>query len=211
MNKSELLTLKNQGYLTEEPEGVTIVCPKCGAVKYYKYKTSLRNIKAIHSISCSIHYQDLIKQELGEDACRKFASTYRHAKERCTNPRSKDYDRYKGLWGFTDYVDYHKACYPNFKQAWETNSGNLTIDRIDGSRGYEVGNVRFISMGDNLRNKPNVKAVKATNVKTNEVLSAPSLGKLASDNKKVFKSLSALHSRLIKGGLYKNTWLIEYL
>jgi hypothetical protein len=210
MEKDELLQLAIDGYLKEVETITYIECPVCHAKLTYKWKSSLRNIKSIHGANCSKYYQNQVTKELGEQACKKFSSTYRHAKERCTNKNSKDYYCYKGKWGFTDYVDYHFCCYSSFRDAWLRKIENISIDRIDGNLGYEKDNVRFISMGDNLRNKDRIKPVMALNIETNECLTANSLASLVNSNSTTFKSLSAMHHHLKNGGLYKKKWKVVY-
>lgn len=54
-----------------------------------------------------------------------------------------------------------------------------TKDRIEGNKGYEKGNVRFVPMKINLQNKDVVIPVMGVNIKTKEVIDANSIGELA--------------------------------
>lgn len=74
-------------------------------------------------------------------------------KQRCYNPRDKHYRWYgdKGirvcpLWRDNPLAFYQWAIANGYRKG-------LTLDRIDGNRDYSPDNCRFISMGDQQRNK----------------------------------------------------------
>lgn len=71
---------------------------------------------------------------------------------RCTCKGSTDYERYKGLlceeWKVFTVFDKYMS---------DPVSDDLTIDRIDNDRGYEPGNVRWITMAEQHRNQSNCR------------------------------------------------------
>ncbi|HYT43969.1 MAG TPA: hypothetical protein VEP90_16635 [Methylomirabilota bacterium] len=70
---------------------------------------------------------------------------WRSIKNRCNNPKSKDYK---------DWGDRGIHVYPQWRDSYETflkdvgrkPYSNASLDRIDNSRGYEPGNVRWTTM-----------------------------------------------------------------
>ena len=85
----------------------------------------------------------------------------------------------------------------------------LSIDRIDSKQGYKIGNVRFISMTENLRNKEYVKPIKLINKLTGEEIYYPSFFSIGSscDNDTRF-SCGGVHKAYINNRLYKKIWKI---
>lgn len=72
-------------------------------------------------------------------------------KDRCLNPRSKDYHRYGGR-GITISENFMN---PIFFNEWCLNNGykkGLQIDRIDNNKGYTDENCRFVTSKQNMRN-----------------------------------------------------------
>lgn len=200
---------------------VEIECNKCHAIKRMQLSSLYKNyinrknecpttLYPFHNYLCSKYYLDLCIKDLGEKAGRHFHDFYRYSKERCENPNCKDYKRYKGLFRFEDFPDFYLHCFPAYMEGLKQfHYSKLSIDRIDGTKGYEPGNIRFTSMTKNLQNKPNVKAVKMTNINTGEIIRACSFGELAI----IFKDLScvsAIHRAFKNNSLYLKEWKIEY-
>jgi len=76
-------------------------------------------------------------------------------KSRCGNEKDKDYKWYGGRGirlcdnfcnDFQSFYDYLMAC------GWREG---CQVDRIDNSKGYEVGNIRLVTSKENNRNKRN--------------------------------------------------------
>ena len=193
---------------------VTIQCKTCGAIKNIQLKSLYKNYnesQTIHNQFCSKYYLDLIRKEFGNEVSNCFHDFYRRSRERCCNPKNKDYKRYKGLFKFNDFTEFYLSCYDIYKEALKnTYCKELTIDCIDGKKGYEPGNIRFVSMLENLQNKENVKPVKMTNIKTGKIIKAVSFGELAKKYKNVSYA-SALHNAFKNNRLYKKEWKIEYI
>jgi hypothetical protein len=79
---------------------------------------------------------------------------------RCTNPKSSVYPDYGGRG-----IKVHPAWLENRVEflrylvgldGWDVPE--LQLDRIDNSRGYEPGNLRFVTRSQNMSNKRKIKA-----------------------------------------------------
>lgn len=205
----------NYTILEDNNKTITIQCNKCGAIKTYEIKSIYTNYKnkkcEIHSENCSKYFNNLIKEELGEELLKKFRNFYRYARERCCNPNNKDYKRYAGKWHFEDYIDYYKNCYEEFKKSINKYGidSKLSIDRINNNKGYEKGNVRFVPISINLQNKDIVIPCMGVNLVTKEIIEANSIGELA---KKYFGEthISTIHSAIKRNKLYNKVWKIFY-
>lgn len=88
----------------------------------------------------------------------RLYSIWHKMKDRCENPNHKFYDRYGGV-GITIFKDW-SADFKTFEK-WatenkydETNK-NLTVDRIDNSKGYSPDNCRFFDRKQQARNRKN--------------------------------------------------------
>lgn len=73
-------------------------------------------------------------------------------KNRCLNPRTKDFQRYggAGIGMFHEWVNDFPAF---FAHVGEAPSAEHQIDRIDTTRGYEPGNVRWATRSEQQRNR----------------------------------------------------------
>lgn len=152
-----------------------------------------------------------VTEEFGVEVWHKFRNSYRYAKERCCNKNCKDYGRYKGLWNFKDTVEYYNTCFTEFLKGMEIYGlDNLSIDRIKGDKPYEPGNIRFVSMKDNLRNKSIVKPLKITNIETGEVVYFPSFFSISKEKLDSRFSSTGVHGAYKRNALYKKVWKIEF-
>ena len=194
---------------------VNLKCDICGALKTLEAKSVYRNNKDklnLHNEKCSSYYFSKQDEDMGIEHRKQFRAFYRYAKERCTNPNSKDYERYKGKWNFIDYVDYYHSCWDEYKKSTKLYPNQkLSIDRINGEKGYEKDNVRFIPIDENLRNKVYVKSVRLENVVTGEIIIEPSLGKASVRLFGDTKHATAIKNTIKRNGVYRNTWKITYL
>ena len=197
---------------------INIKCLKCGAIKTINVKSIYKNIKEktkkeylFHNQYCASYFLDLCIHKVGEKAGNHFYDFFRHSKERCCNPNNKDYERYKGKFKFDDFPDFYHGCFDAYLEGlskWDYKE--LTIDRINGTKGYEKGNIRFVDMTTNLRNKPYVKPVKMTNLFTKEVITANSIGELAVKFGNI-KYAPNIHKCLVEERDYGNIYKIEYI
>ena len=209
----------NCAILAEDKDGkgeITIQCDKCGAIHTYKQKHSFyKKVSSLerefHSELCSRHFNGIIKQDIGEKGLRGFKAKYRGAKERCCNPNSKDYSRYKGKFKFVDYVDFYNHTYNLYKEAVETfGLDNISIDRIDNSKGYEPNNIRFVPMSINLKNKDVVIPVMCVDILTHEIYESDSLTSLWTQYMQEH-SKTAMYESIVENRMFKNRYKIFYI
>ena len=149
------------GYLTALQEtrnkrGIrSYVCKcKCGATKVVSAYELLRG----KTQSCGCLGHDITKQRnyrhgmAGERIYRIWAGM----KTRCYNSHSRGY-KYYGKKGVSVCEEW-RGSFEKF-YGWAVNNGydeNLTIDRIDSSKGYSPDNCRWVSMETQNRNKDSV-------------------------------------------------------
>lgn len=148
---------------------VLIRCNTCGFVfdyskeNVYKFKHSEAN--GSHCLSALHNY---ISTAFGPEIDKGLFSKIRGAKNRATNPRNKDYAKYHNLgWGYDSLFSCVLDLLPLYVEATKQYTGErLSIDRIDGSKGYCSGNIRFVPMAINLQNKAAVKPVLCKDIVT---------------------------------------------
>lgn len=209
------IEILNIQILEQNNNKLKIKCKVCEAIRtltiesiYSNYHSELRSM---HGESCSKYFNDIGRKELGERSFKKFREHYRFARERCCNPNSKDYERYQGKMKFKDFVEYFKSCFHLYKQSLAQYGADvkLSIDRIDGNKGYESGNIRFVPMIVNLKNKDIIIPVIGVNIHTLEVIKANSVHELCDiyfdENK-----CSAISESIKQNRIYNNTWKIFY-
>jgi len=78
-------------------------------------------------------------------------SSWRAMKERCLNPRSKDFPQY-GCSGITVCKEWQES-FEAFLAHIGPRPAGTTLDRKDGARGYKPGNVRWATAVVQNRNK----------------------------------------------------------
>lgn len=146
------------------------VCSRCGMEKpisdfYHRKQKGRDYIVARCKICCSLKTED--QKERDRQHSRKqseklrelygtLPSVHHSMKDRCNNPRAKDYKNYgaKGVLVCKEWQNVHDFC------KWALANGykkKLTIDRIDSDGNYEPSNCRFVTMKENIRNKKGLK------------------------------------------------------
>lgn len=80
-------------------------------------------------------------------------SSWTSAKDRATNPNSKDFYRY-GAVGIGMHPRW--LSFENFLEDMGEKPPGTSIDRIDGTKGYEPGNCRWATPMEQARNKKNL-------------------------------------------------------
>lgn len=124
----------------------------CGAVSLVR-SAHLKS-GASKSCGCALNKGNL-KHGGAQNAHSKKYKTWRQIKARCNNPNHKNADIYNGL-----------LCdaWQNFKEfdAYmpEPPSDKHTIDRLDNSKGYEPGNVRWATTTEQHRNQTNCRWIE---------------------------------------------------
>ncbi len=95
----------------------------------------------------------------------RFYNSWRAMKERCTNPKNANTKYYMGkgiklypLWEvFENFKnDMHKKFLTKAKKYGEKN---ITIERIDGNKGYYPDNCRWATYKEQWRNKSNSRKI----------------------------------------------------
>jgi hypothetical protein len=87
-------------------------------------------------------------------------SSWSSAKDRATNPKSKDFYRYGAVGiGMADCW----LKFENFLQDMGTKPEGTSIDRIDPFKGYEPGNCRWATALEQARNRKDLTTVKTQN------------------------------------------------
>ena len=77
---------------------------------------------------------------------------YHNILKRCNNPKVRSYNRYggRGIKCLFESLDDFRGYVLDILRV---NPVGLTIDRIDNNGNYEKGNIRFVTMKENLNNK----------------------------------------------------------
>ena len=153
----------------EDSNQKTYLCDICGAHISY---TKPYNNKPHHGKLCGIYWKKYIEYFYGSHIYNLFKSKYASARTRCKNSNCKDYARYHLLeFGYPDFPSFVVHEFRNFMSSvmYFGTADGLTIDRLDNSLGYIPGNIRFVPMRDNLRNRDCCKKVKCKNLKTNNI------------------------------------------
>lgn len=154
-----------------DSQRVLIQCNTCKNIFSY-YKTNL--YKFHHSSNkgnCIATLHRKIEAQYGKEFEEKFFQTANGAKNRVLNPNNKDYYAYKDLgFGFRDNFEFAELELEKFAEAAKTYGlKNISIDRIDGSKGYYHDNIRYVPMDINLRNKSICKEILCKNLNTGEI------------------------------------------
>ena len=148
---------------------VRVQC-SCGAEPHLVYETNLRRGKSTRCNSCAkkksghwwkryYAYADICPDE---EHRRRLLNRVSSCIGRCHNKNLKTYANYGGRG-----IHVHEAWRKDrraFLQYLLTLEGwdrpDLELDRIDVDKGYEPGNLRFITKAENAKNKRSVQAVQ---------------------------------------------------
>lgn len=124
-------------------------------------------------ISCGCHRKENGKL-LVEKYCHKgthhlsktkIYRLYYDIKRRCNDKKGKSYKNYGGR-GIKMCVEWEKDFMAFYKYIKPIYSDGKEIDRIDNNRGYEPGNVRFVTSSENKLNRRNTLMVSGIPLKT---------------------------------------------
>ncbi|AHJ87246.1 hypothetical protein BCP8-2_208 [Bacillus phage BCP8-2] len=79
----------------------------------------------------------------------RLYNIYRNMKQRCHNPKNTNFDKYGGK-GIEVCQEWRDS--PSDFISWALRNGytdELTIDRVDATKGYEPSNCRWITLSEN--------------------------------------------------------------
>lgn len=131
---------------------ILVVCD-CGEER----EVNLKDLRSSNTKSCGCLGSEHIRQ-IGQNNIThggtgtRLYKTWRAIKQRCTNPRCKDYSNYGGR-GITICRSWSK--FENFRD-WALKNGyqdNLTIDRRNNDKGYSPKNCRWATPSQQSRNQ----------------------------------------------------------
>lgn len=166
MGKFVDLTGFRYGRLTVVSRGKTVKRPgNRGTLTYWICKCECGNTKEVLNsdlkkgvtTSCGCYQRQRAKEANmthGFSDTRLY-SIWSHIKERCTNHNANDFNRYGGVG--VSVCEEWLASFESFRD-WSLKNGykdDLTIDRIDGTRGYEPSNCRWATTEQQNNNRKN--------------------------------------------------------
>lgn len=161
------------GYVKGARGGLKAIIVKCDC-GFPEYTIDQHNFKAFKSTRCNVcakrasndtrkkywKYADIIPDD---DQRARILNRISSAISRCHNPNNAHYKDYGGRGVFVsqewrdDRVKFLKHVIT--LEGWDIPE--LEMDRRDNNRGYEAGNLRFISRSENMRNKRKVTDMQA--------------------------------------------------
>jgi hypothetical protein len=115
------------------------------------------DIKSGHTTSCGCYHKEKISSQGGGYLDAEYVSWYNMV-QRCTNPGHVSYVYYGalGVDVFSDWQDNFKA-FSAYIGPKPTNKHS--IDRVDGTKGYEPGNVRWATSLEQAANRKSTAMV----------------------------------------------------
>jgi hypothetical protein len=119
---------------------------------YIGYASRIKTEKVKQCKTCSIEQIRESKKTHGMKYTTEYSS-WVAMKDRCLNSKSKDFFRY-GASGITVCKEWQNSFEEFFKHIGKKQKGQ-SIDRIDNTKGYEPGNVRWANNSQQQRNKNN--------------------------------------------------------
>jgi hypothetical protein len=150
MKFNKLTVIKSLGKSKDNHRLWECLCD-CGN-SYIGYASRIRTEKIKQCKICSIEQLRESKKTHGMKYSSEYSS-WVSIKDRCLNPKSKDYHRY-GAKGISICSEWANSFEEFFKHIGKKQKGQ-SVDRIDNTKGYESGNVRWATNSQQQRNKSN--------------------------------------------------------
>lgn len=123
----------------------------CGGI-YIGQASRIKLNKVVQCKNCANKQIAKNNSKHGMKYSKEYAS-WQSMKDRCLNPKSKDYAKY-GAVGITIYQPWIESFESFYKFMGKKQKGQ-SIDRIDNSKGYYPENVRWATATQQQRNKSN--------------------------------------------------------
>lgn len=124
---------------------------KCSCGDLSKYIASrVRNLRVLSCKKCASKRSAQSNKTHGMRNTPEYRA-WQSAKNRCTNPRSKDYSRYYGAG--IRMSDEFINSFESFFDDIGIKPYGTSIDRIDNTKGYEKGNIRWATRSQQQINK----------------------------------------------------------
>lgn len=138
-------------------------CPVC--LKSFEVEKSSLRAAGRKGCGCSMKYAHRVKQ-IRTNIPTKLRTIYNGMKSRCHNERHKNYKNYgaKGIHMCEVWLNRSSAFFK-----WALSNGfndNLTIDRIDASKGYSPENCQFITMQENIQKRRSITKLNPDMIKS---------------------------------------------
>lgn len=122
-------------------------------------EVTLGNLRSGHTTSCGcfkLTGQDNHNYKHGFTQKHKTYKAWCKIKERCYNPNSIDYPNY-GAVGISMSETFKNDFISFYKELGEAPSKEYSVDRIDYTKGYVEGNLRWATDSQQARNKGKMK------------------------------------------------------
>lgn len=145
--------------------GVNMICRKCGTTKRTKANTCAECQRASNRRSWIKNKErnNLLRKEYKKTAVGKAAvlwsSMYWRAENKADNPKSNNYENVKLLITRAEFITW---VIPELEK-WCNNDSieNVSLDRIDSTKHYELNNLQLVTKSENSRKSAQHKNVSA--------------------------------------------------
>lgn len=140
---NNLVVIDNNSVIINNEYHYLCKCLLCGKDKYIQ-KNNLINLKQ-KSCGC-------LNYRYGKAVNKRLNKIFNHMKDRCYNPKCSNYNNYgkKGITICDEWLSDRKTFF-----GWAFDNGyndKLSIDRIDGTKGYSPNNCRWATAKQQARN-----------------------------------------------------------
>lgn len=165
------------GYVVGTQGGLKqlIVTCSCGSPEFTVMVQNVRKGKTKRCIVCSKVQTNKSRKKfwgyadiLADDNHRfRLLSRIAAALQRCHNPNDKNYPNYggRGIHVFEPWrkgTEGRRLFLAHLITLYGWDIPNYDMDRIDTDRGYEPGNIRFVTRSENANNKRKVQVLQAS-------------------------------------------------